>query len=256
MKKALALPLACLFAAALFACGQAPAIVTYEDETAAVTTTQTTSETTAESTAEATAEPTTETTIITTTKATTAKPATKRLAVTTAKQTTAKPTTAKPVTTTKKPATTTQKPAQSNSVPKKYVGGSRSGPLSWEEYQQARQAAQQLVGRYAGQPEEERVRGVYKELRAMFDAGMTYTMDDPHYADPYGYLVLKRASCAGSARAAGLCLDVLGIDWEHVNPGAYTHQWARVKIGGEYWICDPYGMYAGPEPAPYKHPHL
>jgi len=141
-------------------------------------------------------------------------------------------------------------------VPKQYVGSAKSGPLTWEEYQQARGVAATLTSKYRIYPLELQVQGVYSELRAMFEAGMEYSMEAPHYADPYGYLVLKRASCAGSARTAGLCLDVLGIPWEHVNPGAFTHQWARVKVGGEYWICDPYGMYVGPEPAPYKHPYF
>ena len=113
------------------------------------------------------------------------------------------------------------------------------------------------MGRYAGQPLEAQLQGVYSQLRAPVDRNeIAYSMEDPHYADPYGYLILKVASCAGSARTAGLCLDVLGIPWEHVNPNAFSHQWARVKVGNEYWICDPYGMYVGPEPAPYKHPYI
>ena len=138
-------------------------------------------------------------------------------------------------------------------MPKQFVGGTKSGPLSWEEYQQARRAAELLVGEFRGQPRTVQLEGVYRKLRAMVDS-ITYSMEAPHYADPYGYLVLKVASCAGSARTTGLCLEILDIPWEHVNPGAYTHQWARVPVDGGYWICDPYGMYVGPEPAPYKHP--
>jgi len=221
MRKPITLLLLCLLLACLFACGEAqPAIAT-------------TAETTITTTIETTTETTTEATTIT------------LLPTTTEKSTT---------TTTQKPTTTTTQPQ--NVVPKKYVGSAKSGPLSWEEYQQALAEAERLVGRYAGQSLENQLQGVYNQLRAMFEAGMEYSMELPHYADPYGYLILKRASCAGSARTAGLCLDVLGIPWEHVNPGAFTHQWARVQVGGAYWICDPYGMYVGPEPAPYKHPHF
>lgn len=84
--------------------------------------------------------------------------------------------------------------------------------------------------------------------------GMTYSTSAPHYNDPYGYLVLGTASCAGSARTTGLCLNMLGIEYEHVNENQWTHQWCRVNVNGTYWICDPYGMYAGPEPSPYGHP--
>ena len=236
MRKIITLATVCLLLACLFACGEAqPAVVT----TIAATTAETTTEATTELTTVTTTEPTTVTTTEITTTTTT---------------TTEKPTTV--TTTTTKTTTTTTTTQPQNVVPKKYVGGTKSGPLTWEEYQEALAAAERLVGRYARQPLEAQLRRVYSELRAMFERGMTYSMDDPHYADPYGYLILKRASCAGSARTAGLCLDVLGIPWEHVNPGAFTHQWARVQVGNEYWICDPYGMYVGPEPAPYKHPYF
>jgi len=211
--------------ACLFACNQAqPAAATTVGTTIEITT-----ETTTETTTEATTEPTTTTTQ-------------------------APPPTTLPITTTKPSPTTL--PSPQNVIPRKYVGSAKSGELTWEQYQQARAEAERLVLRYARQPLAAQVQGVYSQLRAMFEAGMEYSMELPHYADPYGYLILKRASCAGSARTAGLCLDVLGIPWEHVNPGAFTHQWARVNVNGEYWICDPYGMYVGPEPAPYKHPHI
>ena len=61
-------------------------------------------------------------------------------------------------------------------------------------------------------------------------------------------------SCAGATRATGLCLNMLGIPYEHVHENQYCHQWARVDVNGEYWVVDPYGLVLGPEPAPYKHP--
>ena len=38
----------------------------------------------------------------------------------------------------------------------------------------------------------------------------------------------------------------------------WKHQWCRVPMeDGSYWICDAYvGPYAGPEPAPYRHPYV
>ena len=68
--------------------------------------------------------------------------------------------------------------------------------------------------------------------------------------------ILGTASCAGCARATGLCLNILGMPYEHVNENQYSHQWCRVNIDGTYWICDAYGLYCGPEPAPYMHPYL
>ena len=93
-------------------------------------------------------------------------------------------------------------------------------------------------------------------LRWRFESGMSYSTTDAHYNDPYGYLVLGSASCAGCTRATGLCLNILGIDYEHVNEGQWSHQWCRVNVDGTYWICDAYGLYCGPEPAPYTHPYL
>ena len=50
---------------------------------------------------------------------------------------------------------------------------------------------------------------------------------------------------------------MLGIPYEHVNENQYTHQWCRVDMGGGvYWICDAYGLYCGPEFAPYQHPNF
>lgn len=107
-----------------------------------------------------------------------------------------------------------------------------------------------------GLSKKEQIAGVASVLRDYFDNGMTYSMKAAHYNDPYGYLVLKRASCAGCARTTGMLLNMLGIKYEHVNENKYSHQWARVKVGKKYWICDAYGLYVGPEPAVRKHPYL
>lgn len=87
-------------------------------------------------------------------------------------------------------------------------------------------------------------------------AGMAYSTSTDHYNDPYGYLILGAASCARSARTTGLCLNMLGYSYEHVNENQWAHQWCRVNLDGTYWICDPYGLYTGPEPSAYGHPYL
>ena len=123
-----------------------------------------------------------------------------------------------------------------------------------EEFAQAYQAALELVTPYAGFPIEEQLYGITKSIRERFDQGMNYSMTADHYNDPYGYFILGSASCAGCTRATGLCLNILGIPYEHVNENQYSHQWCRVNVNGTYWITDAYGLYCGPEPAPYTHP--
>lgn len=126
------------------------------------------------------------------------------------------------------------------------------------EFQQAYDRAVELVTPYAKLSREEQLYGIAVSLRAMVDSGeVIYSTSDPHYNDPYGYFVAGVSSCAGCTRATGLCLSVLGIPYEHVNENQWSHQWCRVKMNdGSYWICDAYGLYCGPEPAPYTHPYL
>ena len=123
-----------------------------------------------------------------------------------------------------------------------------------EEFALAYQAALNLVTPYIGLPLEEQIYGITVSIRALFDSGMSYSMSTPHYNDPYGYFILGTASCAGCTRATGLCLNILGIPYEHVNENQYSHQWCRINVNGTYWISDAYGLYCGPEPAPYAHP--
>lgn len=122
------------------------------------------------------------------------------------------------------------------------------------QFAEAYNVALEIVTPLAELPIEEQLEGIAYILREMFDSGMEYSMDAPHYDDPYGYFVLGVASCAGCTRATGLCLNILGIPYEHVNEGQYSHQWCRINVNGVYWICDAYGLYCGPEPSPYHHP--
>ena len=116
--------------------------------------------------------------------------------------------------------------------------------------------ALEIVTPLADLSREEQLLGIAIALRSMFDSGMLYSSSGEHYSDPYGYFVLGMASCAGCTRATGLCLNILGIPYEHVNENQWSHQWCRVDVDGTYWICDAYGLYCGPEPAPYTHPYL
>lgn len=162
-----------------------------------------------------------------------------------------------------KPDVPANKPADSGSaaftpVPMKDLANLKSlqKKASDSQLAEAYDAALKIVEPLAGQSMEAQLQGIASALRARFDSGMQYSMTADHYNDPYGYFILGSASCAGCTRATGLCLNILGIPYEHVNEGEYDHQWCRVNINGTYWICDAYGLYCGPEPAPYTHPYL
>ena len=134
--------------------------------------------------------------------------------------------------------------------------GSLKKKCTDEEFQAAYDVALEVVEPLAELSLEDQLMEIAVELRQMFENGMSYSMTDEHYNDPYGYFVLGSASCAGCTRATGLCLNILGISYEHVNEGQWSHQWCRVNVNGVYWICDAYGLYCGPEPAPYEHPYF
>ena len=127
-----------------------------------------------------------------------------------------------------------------------------------QEFQQAYNFALQLVTPLTGLSRKDQLVGVATGIRMGVDLGkVVYSTSAPHYNDPYGYFVTGVGSCAGSTRATGLCLNILGIPYEHVNENKWGHQWCRVPMGdGTYWICDAYGLYCGPEPAPYQHPYI
>ncbi|MCI9582172.1 MAG: S-layer homology domain-containing protein [Clostridium sp.] len=122
------------------------------------------------------------------------------------------------------------------------------------ELAQAYEAARKITEPLAGLSREAQLCGITIALRIMSEDEVSYSDTAAHYNDPYGFFILHTASCAGCTRAVGLCLNMLGIPYEHVNENQYSHQWARVNVNGTYWICDAYGLYCGPEEVPYGHP--
>lgn len=132
----------------------------------------------------------------------------------------------------------------------------RSKYMSDVQFKKAYKKALKIVTPAGDLSKKEKLQYVTSTLRAYFDKGMIYDSNKPHYNDPYGYLCLKYASCAGSARTTKLCLNILGIKAEHVNQNQWKHQWCRVKVGKSHWIADPFGMYCGKEPGVRKHPYL
>ncbi len=125
------------------------------------------------------------------------------------------------------------------------------------EFQAAYNAASNIVTPLLGKSREEQLAGIASAIRNMADSGaVQYTTSVPHYNDPYGYFVTGVGSCAGETRAIGLCLNMLGIPYEHVNENQWSHQWCRVPMqNGTFWIVDAYGLYVGVELAPYQHPN-
>lgn len=121
---------------------------------------------------------------------------------------------------------------------------------------QAYEEARQIVEPLANLSKEAQLSGIALALRVRNEKFVTYSMSAPHYNDPYGFFITGDASCAGCTRATGLCLNMLGIPYEHVNEDQFGHQWTRVNVDGTYWICDAYGLYCGPEKEPYKHPYI
>ena len=123
------------------------------------------------------------------------------------------------------------------------------------QFLQAYNIALQITAPLAGLPREQQLVGIAQGLRSIFGAQGTYSTSVPQYNTPYGYLVNRIASCAGCARATGLCLNILGIPYEHVNENKWLHQWCRVRLdNGAFWISDAFGLYVGPEHSPYRHP--
>ncbi len=128
------------------------------------------------------------------------------------------------------------------------------------ELQAAYDEALKIVTPLANLPCETQLCGIAVALRRLTEKYVEYSMEEKHYNDPYGFFVLHVASCAGATRAVGLCLNMLGLPYEHVNENQYCHQWARVDLPVDHipidmcWICDAFGLYVGPEPAPYFHP--
>ena len=130
--------------------------------------------------------------------------------------------------------------------------------MTGAEFQAAYKVAANIVTPLLGRSRDEQVTAIASSVRSLVDSGaVQYTTSVPHYNDPYGYFVAGVGSCAGETRATGLCLNMLGIPYEHVNENQWSHQWCRVPMtDGSYWIVDAYGLYVGPEPGPYQHPYL
>ncbi|MDR2734482.1 MAG: hypothetical protein LBC99_07560 [Spirochaetota bacterium] len=120
--------------------------------------------------------------------------------------------------------------------------------MTENEFMQAYKIAAKLMSPYAGLSLEKKLesvtKGLYQYMRA---SKVGYSDTAPHYNDVYGFFVNHVSSCAGATRAVGLCLNILGIPYTHVNENEWSHQWCRVKVGRNTWACDIYMPRYGQE---------
>ena len=125
------------------------------------------------------------------------------------------------------------------------------------EFQQAYDIAYDLVKDLAGLGREDQIVAVYNRLIDIRHGNpWEYSMEIKGYNSAYGFFVRHCTSCAGDVRAAGLCLTILGIPYEHVNEDGYTHQWARVPLGDEFVVVDINAPVLVYENEPYQHPYM
>ena len=127
-------------------------------------------------------------------------------------------------------------------------GASLKRGMTDDEFKKAYAIAAKIAAPYAGQSREKQLEGIAKALyQFKNDKKIQYSETVQHYNDVYGFYILNVSSCAGATRAVGLCLNILGIPYEHVNENQWSHQWCRVKIGRTNWLCDVYMPRYGSE---------
>ncbi len=65
-----------------------------------------------------------------------------------------------------------------------------------------------------------------------------YTNEDKDYSTAFGVFVKGVYTCAGSTRALGLCLELMGFDWVHANENLNDHQWCKLIMDGKEGFAD------------------
>jgi len=124
--------------------------------------------------------------------------------------------------------------------------------MTADEISKATAIAQKVADKYAASSDTERIKGAVNEVYKIYSEKCQFTMETTHYSDFYGFYVMNICSSAGTARALGLLLNLMGVNFEHVNENKYAHQWCRVKIDGVYWVADGLTGAFHPEPAAYS----
>ncbi|MBQ9063264.1 MAG: hypothetical protein IJ121_10660 [Eubacterium sp.] len=97
---------------------------------------------------------------------------------------------------------------------------------------QARNVAKKIVKKIIGYNKEQKIEQAAK-IVSIYSSKARYTMKGKDYSTAYGVFVKGEYSCAGSTRALGMLLDLMGYKWKHVNENQYKHQWVELKIKGK-----------------------
>lgn len=123
------------------------------------------------------------------------------------------------------------------------------------EFQEVYDFALDIVTPLLGKSKEDQIREIYAKITWTRGVWVQFSLEEEHHDDAYGFFIKHVASQAGITRATGLCLDMLGLPYEHIHENQFTHQWCRIDMGdGTHWICDPDGCFWGEELCPYWHP--
>ena len=97
---------------------------------------------------------------------------------------------------------------------------------------QAKNVARKIVKNIIGYNKEQKIDQAAK-IVSLYSNKARYTMKGKDYSTAYGVFVKGEYSCAGSTRALGMLLDLMGYKWKHVNANQYKHQWVELKINGK-----------------------
>lgn len=132
---------------------------------------------------------------------------------------------------------------------KKLKDQSWMGSMNDQQAQKAYQSAKAIAMQALDVSREKTLKRLTILLRQYFDQNNRYAAKTKHSSDPYGFFIEHKVNCAGVSRTAGLCLNILGYRFEHVNVSSKDHQWARTKVGKSYYAIDPLTYICAKEPA-------
>ncbi|MBQ5316253.1 MAG: hypothetical protein J6I96_01745 [Oscillospiraceae bacterium] len=131
-----------------------------------------------------------------------------------------------------------------------------SADLSSVEWQEAYGRAVEITEPLLSKSKGEQLQAVVDAVHARKN-DLLITDGMLHSNDVYGFFFDNITTQLGTARATGLCLDTLNIDYEYVTGGwTGTDTWLRVKVGNDYYVVDSFNGYYVKETSAYHHPYL
>lgn len=114
-------------------------------------------------------------------------------------------------------------------------------------YRDARRVAKLIarcVGKKRGDKQVKRadIAAYYVSLFARRDR---YTMRGRYYSTAYGVFIKRQYSCAGTTRALGMVLNLMGFKYKHVHENQYRHQWCSLRLDHRRGFADGMAGFAG-----------